>query len=266
MKISVITICYNEEKNIATTIESVLSQTVCDFEYLICDGKSSDATVEIAESYIEKFKQKNVDFKIFSEKDGGIYFGMNNGIDRAQGDYVLFLNAGDKFYSSDVLAEIIAKVNGRLPDVIYGDCMLIDRCVASICKTDHTQLKEHMSIGHPSTLVRADVIKANKFDTTYRIAADYNMMLGLYMKNMEFLHLDLIISKFYLGGISSVQVVKTKKEVCSIQESHGIQVDVEAVLAKAKKTEFKNKLRSKAPKVIWKIWNKNIKKRMWIEE
>lgn len=266
MKISVITVCYNEEKNIASTIESVLSQTSSDYEYLICDGKSSDRTVEIAQSYKNKFENKNVDYKVFSEKDKGIYFGMNNGIQHATGDYLIFINSGDKLHDGNVLSDIIQKVGDQKPAVIYGNCLYIDRGLGAILRGDHTQLKNCMSISHPATLVRSDFIKSIQFDTTYKIAADYNMMLSLYMQNQEFLYIDVLVSKFYLDGISSVRIVDSIKEAARVRESHNIQVDLKSELENVNKFERINRIKKSVPLFLWKIWNKNIKKRMWIED
>lgn len=266
MKISVITVCYNEENNIAATIESVLCQTSNDFEYIVCDGKSADRTVEIAQSYAEKFKNRNIDYKVYSQKDSGIYFGMNNGIDYSNGDYVIFINAGDKFNDGNVLSEIQNRVGNNTPAVIYGDCLYIDRGLGMIICGQHNRLESYMSISHPATLVRSDLIKLNKFDTSYRIAADYNMMLTLYKQNHDFLHIDYIISKFYLDGISSVRMVESIKEAARVRETRGVKVDLSTELAAVKKEERKNRIKRAMPMFLWKLWNKNIKKRMWIEE
>ena len=75
---SIITVCFNEEKTIGSTIESVLSQSYPFFEYIICDGGSSDRTYEIAQTYQDAFAKKNIRYTVTSQKDGGIYFGMNN--------------------------------------------------------------------------------------------------------------------------------------------------------------------------------------------
>ena len=106
MKISVVTVAFNEEKNIGKTIESVLNQTSNAIEYIICDGKSTDRTVERANSYKERFAKKGIEYIVNSEKDSGIYDGMNKGIDIATGDYIFFLNAGDWFYSDKIIEEI----------------------------------------------------------------------------------------------------------------------------------------------------------------
>lgn len=264
MKISIITVCYNEEKNIAKTIESVLNQTSNSFEYIICDGNSKDRTVEIAESYTEKFKNKGIEYRLYSEKDGGIYFGMNNGIDRASGDYIIFTNAGDKLYDEEVISKIIEKVGDNTPAVIYGNCLFVDRCVGVIYNADHTKLSEYMSIAHPATLVRTDIIKQNKFDTSFKIAADYNMMLDLYNKNYEFFKLQTVISQFQTDGISSTNFEASIKEAGRAKLTHGYAYDEEKEISAA--AEGANRKRRKLPKFVRKFWNKNIKKRLWIED
>ncbi len=266
MKITVITVCFNEEKNIKRTVESVLSQTSSDFEYIICDGGSGDKTVEIARSYEDAFAKKGVKFTVNSERDKGIYDGMNKGIELASGDYVYFLNAGDWFYSDTVLAEIIEKMGDKAPEVVYGDCLYVDRCVASVFSTDHTHLKEYMSIAHPATLVRADVIRDNKFDISYKIAADYNMMLTLYLKGCEFLKIDVTVSKFSLDGVSSLKVERSVNEACDVRESHGIATDRENELKFARKRERKLKIKRKIPGFLRRFWHRHIKKSLWIEE
>ncbi len=266
MKISIVTVCYNEEKNIAKTIESVLNQTTNSFEYIICDGKSTDKSVEIAKSYENKFKEKGVEYRVYSEKDGGIYGGMNNGIDRSNGDYVIFINGGDKLNNDDALKNIIDAVGEKRPEVIYGNSLYVDMCVYTVFKTDHTKLEGGMSLAHPATLVRSDVIKNHKFDTSFRIAADYNMMLSLYHENCTFLKIDTVISNFYADGVSSINRCASISESCRVRRLHGVECDEEQEILAAKKLEKKLKIKSYVPKFIRKFWSKTIKKRAWMEE
>ena len=107
MKITIVTVCFNEELNISRTIESALNQTSSDFEYIICDGGSKDKTVEIARSYIGAFEKKGVKYIINSEKDKGIYDGLNKGIDLASEQYIYFLNAGDWFCSDNIVEKVL---------------------------------------------------------------------------------------------------------------------------------------------------------------
>lgn len=106
-KVSVITVVYNDAKHIAQTIESVLSQTYPNIEYIIIDGNSSDGTKEIIQNYIDKkpsyFNHSISNF--ISEKDEGIYDAMNKGVDLATGEWCNFMNSGDRFYQNTTIQE-----------------------------------------------------------------------------------------------------------------------------------------------------------------
>ncbi|AEE17639.1 glycosyltransferase family 2 protein [Treponema brennaborense] len=125
MKISIITVCYNSEKTIAKTIESVLCQKDVQLEYLIIDGASEDSTVEIAESYRQKFTDKEIDYVIKSEKDDGIYDAMNKGIRASAGDVIGILNSDDRYASDDVLFAVAKTFWKSQTETLYGNLMYI---------------------------------------------------------------------------------------------------------------------------------------------
>jgi len=100
--ISVITICYNPGDDLLPTIQSVINQKDCNLEYIIIDGKSSDGSVEL----IRQIAEKDDRIKWISQKDEGIYDAMNKGIDLATGNWLNFMNAGDKFANNEVLSQI----------------------------------------------------------------------------------------------------------------------------------------------------------------
>ena len=136
IKISVITITYNAEHVINRTMESVLSQTYPHVEHLIIDGASGDKTLSMAYAYKMKSDGLNNGHEVLltSEPDEGIYDAMNKGLKQATGDYVVFLNAGDRFHDSDVLkhiADIASKV--QRPAVIYGHTDIVDDNGSFIC-------------------------------------------------------------------------------------------------------------------------------------
>ncbi len=224
MRITVITVCFNEEKNIARTLESVLNQTTSDFEYIICDGKSSDRTMEIVESYREKFAEKGIDFKVYSEKDGGVYFGMNNAIDRATGDYIIFINGGDDFASDEVICEVSKFIENAdiKPDVVYGDYNYIDNGTSCVMVGNHELLTEGMSIGHPCSFCSLDSMKKYKFNTDYKICADYNFMLDVYSNGGVFMHIPMVTSNFYTGGISTKNPKLSLREDQKTHAAHNI--------------------------------------------
>ena len=124
MKFSIITVCFNSEKTIQNTLESVWSQNFLDMEHIIIDGNSSDGTMEIVQSYSKKC---NYPVIIKSECDQGIYDAMNKGLIISSGNYVSFLNSDDIYASTDVLKKISqcdGMVEGK--DILYGDVILYD--------------------------------------------------------------------------------------------------------------------------------------------
>ena len=119
-KLSIITITYQAEKYLERTIQSVLNQGHQDaIEYIVIDGASKDATLAIIEKYTNQIDQ------FVSEPDKGIYDAMNKGLQRASGDYVIFMNAGDRFADEKTVGQLISAMESN-PDVIVGDAMFVD--------------------------------------------------------------------------------------------------------------------------------------------
>ena len=265
--ITVVSVCYNEEKNIARTVESVLSQTTIDYEYLICDGLSGDRTVEIAESYRDAFAERGISYRIYSEKDSGVYDAMNKGIMLATGQYIYFLNAGDWFCSEDVLVFFADAVRHDCsPAVYYADYYYTENHRASRIKCDDFLLKERMTIGHPSMIARTDLMCQLQFDVRYRIAADYNFVLGLKMQDLVFKHLDFAAAYFLSGGISSVATEgKINDELRQIHENYGLPHKDVIINRLSHKQRFVNKVTRFIPKKVWRFWTKRIKHAMWVE-
>ena len=116
MKLSIITINYNNKEGLLKTILSVVNQNHHDYEYIIIDGGSNDGSVDIYKDYADKN-----DYWV-SEKDKGIYNAMNKGIDVAKGEYCIFMNSGDTFYDSNTLQLCIPCLDGT--DVLAGGCKL----------------------------------------------------------------------------------------------------------------------------------------------
>jgi glycosyltransferase involved in cell wall biosynthesis len=262
MKISIVTVAFDEEKNIRRTIESVLNQTSCDFEYIICDGKSADKTVEIAKEYENAFQEKGISYIVNSEKDKGIYDGMNKGIDLATGDYVFFLNAGDWFYSDDVIGNVVSgAILHKVPDVVYGNAAGVERGVINFINGDDTRLKENMSICHQALFASAAVMKEKKFDLKYRIAADYNFALNLKMEGLSFVKLDITVAYFSSDGVSTTNIDGCFNEQADIRESYGIPVDRKILKRSITKNKRAQKIKSLIPHKIWILWSSKIKKK-----
>ena len=120
MKLSVITINYNNRDGLQRTLESVFNQTCQDFEFIVIDGGSNDGSRDVIANY-----NSNIDFWV-SEKDAGIYNAMNKGIKKANGDFVIFMNSGDTFCNENVLKNCSSEINTDF-DLFYGDAYFITK-------------------------------------------------------------------------------------------------------------------------------------------
>ena len=120
-KFTIITVCYNAEKYIKETIESVLKQNFQDYEYIIKDGKSKDSTLTIIHSMVEE----NDRFHVVSDTDQGIYDAMNQAVSLAKGEYVIFLNAGDCLTDNCMLKNVNEFIQKKPVDVAYGNILQI---------------------------------------------------------------------------------------------------------------------------------------------
>lgn len=171
---SIITICYNASSTIERTIQSVDSQSFTDYEHLIVDGASSDGTCDIIRSH------PNDNRRISSERDNGLYDAMNKGISQSKGEYLIFLNAGDKFHSTDTLA-VIAKAieDANHPGIVYGQTNIVDD-EGNYLGPRHLQAPERLSIKsfaegmlvcHQAFVAMRRI--AGYYDLKYRYSADY---------------------------------------------------------------------------------------------
>ncbi|WP_148630520.1 glycosyltransferase family 2 protein [Bacillus sp. E214] len=216
--ISIITVCYNSECTIKKTIESVLSQTFSNYEYLIVDGKSNDKTVEIINSYIDKFNGK---MSYISETDNGIYDAMNKGINLCKGKLIGILNSDD-WYEEDCLEKVVERYESNASngmDVIYGALRLIkNEKEYEIVFKNHEFIKERM-INHPSCFIsRAIYEEFGGYNTKYKISADYEFFLRINkVDSIQYKKTYSILANFRLGGESStlngvLETARLKKE------------------------------------------------------
>lgn len=191
-KISIVTISYNSAKFIERTIQSVLSQTYSNTEYIIIDGGSTDGTKEIIEKYSSQLSYW------CSEKDKGIYDAMNKGIKKATGEWINFMNSGDCFVSENVLANVMSASIEDDICVVYCDAIYNygSHEEKFICK----RLKDityKMVFCHQSCLIRTSIQKERMFSLRYRIAGDYDFFYNLYFDKGEqvFKHLPICFAK-----------------------------------------------------------------------
>ena len=195
--ISIITVCLNSEKYLEKTIKSVINQTYDNIDYIIIDGGSTDTTLEI----IQKYKNK-IDCWI-SEDDKGIYDGMNKGIDLAKGEWVIFINAGDKFYKNNIVEKIFLGKNYDV-DFIYGDCKIVYNPKFSRIQQagEIKNLWKGMVFSHQSLFTRCEVFKKYKFNISNKIGADFEFIYNCYINKYKFYNLHFPVALSLAGGLS----------------------------------------------------------------
>ena len=190
---SVITITYNAADVLQPTLDSVLMQDFPTVEHIIVDGASTDNTVTIAEAYKEMSDSAENEHvvRIYSEPDKGLYDAMNKGLVRAKGDYVVFLNAGDRFPTADTLEKVAlaAEVGDgeELPAVVYGNTDIIDekgnflyhRRLQPPEKLTWRSFRDGMLVCHQAFYARLDIARKTPFDTHYRYSADVDWCIKI---------------------------------------------------------------------------------------
>lgn len=206
MKISIITVCYNSEKTISKTIESVLLQKDVLFEYLIIDGASKDNTVQIAESYRQKFVDKNIAYIVRSEKDEGIYDAMNKGVRLATGDVVGILNSDDRYASDDILFAVADTFWKTQAETLYGNLIYVKngRPYRYWKSGKPRTFKYGWMPPHPAFFAtKAAYEKYGLYRTDCGVNADYELMLRFLEKDhATTCWIDKVFVKMSAGGIS----------------------------------------------------------------
>jgi glycosyltransferase involved in cell wall biosynthesis len=214
--ISVITVVYNRAHEIEDTIKSTLGQQCTDCEYIIVDGGSKDGTVEIIKRYAEKINQW------VSEPDKGIYDAMNKAIRMASGNWIIFMNGGDLFYNKQVLNKVLPTLKDATDYlIVYGDAEVVAGENRHIQYQRDRHLDLTKSIIHQAMFIRADYLRDNPYDKTYRVMADYDNLLKVSAKSPErCLHVDEIICRYDKTGVSSRPLYTYFREYYALAKKH----------------------------------------------
>ena len=196
--ISIITVVYNGEKYLEETIQSVINQTYDNVEYIIIDGGSTDGTVDIIKKY-----EDMIDYWV-SEKDAGIYDAMNKGIDLVSGEWINFMNAGDKFYKISTVSKIF---NNNIYDndisIIYGDLEIDYGKFKRVELAKSTKcFYKGMPFSHQSSFINGQFHKENKYSLKYNIAGDFDFFFKAYKNKMIFKYNKGIVSRMDVEGLS----------------------------------------------------------------
>jgi glycosyltransferase involved in cell wall biosynthesis len=211
IRFSIIIPSFNASKSIEACLDSIYRQGFPSFEVWIIDGGSTDNTIAI----VEKFKARYAGLHIISEKDRGIYDAMNKGIDKASGEWLLFLGADDELYDPQVLENTAATI-GTDANVLYGNVKIVGN---TSWATDgavydgifDTQKLLNKNICHQAIFYRTDFIRTQigYYNIDYRLCADWDFNLRCWAKK-PFQYLDSIVAYFHGGG-ETTKVLEDKK-------------------------------------------------------
>jgi glycosyltransferase involved in cell wall biosynthesis len=202
MKFSIITAAYNSEKTISRAIESVVNQDYPNLEYIIIDGASTDKTIDIIKKYKEKYPEK---IKWISEPDNGVYDAINKGLDLADGRIIGILG-GDDWYLPNIFEKIVPYFpeNGDM-FVVYGLVNVFINDTHIMTEGIHHNNLSHAPLSHQSCFISKKIHeKYGKYDTRYKIGADYDFFLKISKKNdITFKNLNIPLANYNGGGLSS---------------------------------------------------------------
>jgi glycosyltransferase involved in cell wall biosynthesis len=225
MLFSIITIVYNGESLIEGTMQSVLNQTFTDYEYLIIDGRSKDNTFKIVENLQNKHP---LSIRAISERDKGLYDAMNKGLAMAKGEFVLFLNAGDRFFETTTL-EKVAKYATPDTDILFGETMLVNderqhigtRTDLTVQKLPHQltwrSLRYGMVVCHQSFFARRNLTPQYMENN---LAADIDWVILCLKKAKGQTNTQAVISEYLMGGVSKTRHQQSLKDRYAVLKTH----------------------------------------------
>ena len=225
MKLSIITVNLNNRDGLETTMASVVAQTYTDFEYLVIDGGSTDGSVEVIKAAAERITYW------VSEPDSGVYNAMNKGIARAKGEYLLFLNSGDRLMGRETLSKAALHLRGV--DLVYGNLRydLIDGFYDTNYpdKLSMSYLYKHY-IPHPATFIKQGLFRrVGEYEEQYRICGDWVFfMKSLVLYGASYLHINQIITIYDARGMSAKeenQYAIRQERIWLMEEAFSLYID-----------------------------------------
>lgn len=211
MLISIVTATYNSERTVRDTLESVLSQTITNYEYLVIDGGSVDSTLDIIREYVPKFNGR---MRYVSEPDKGIYDAMNKGFRMATGDVLMLINSDDLFARNDALELVVKTFETHLDtDGVYADLYYVSQNntdnIVRVWKTgEQKPMRRGWLPAHPTFYVKREIYeKYGYFNLSYPLAADFELMLRFIEGHrIKLTYLPQYLVKMRLGGATSKNI------------------------------------------------------------
>lgn len=204
---SIIVVCLNAGDRLAKTVESILAQKYENYEIVIKDGGSKDGSVQkIKDKYENEDMYKHI--KIYEQKDSSIYDAMNQAVRLANGDYCIFLNAGDDFYDETVLGKIADGIkNESYPDIVYGNLYhkALDTVIYSSPEINDFACYRNVPC-HQTCFYKRNMFDERGYNPEYNVRADYEHFLWCYFaKKARIVYIPEIVSSYEGGGYSETK-------------------------------------------------------------
>ena len=219
MKLSIVTINYNNAEGLRKTLASVASQSYKDIEHIIIDGGSTDGSVKAINDYVNQYLMYDVFW--VSEKDSGIYNAMNKGIRKATGDYIQILNSGDILISNDIIQRMMSIIDEKqYPELLYGNAVDVyegKRISSHGPGIEYSLLQLYRATyPHESTFFRRDMFDDKHYglyDENLKIVSDWKWyLIAIGLGNIKPIYVDIDVMLFDVTGISSTNKDLDKKE------------------------------------------------------
>ena len=236
MTITYVTITYNASAVLQRTLDSVLAQDYPDIVHLIIDGASTDDTLDLVNSYIERSNASDCGHRVqvISEPDKGIYDAMNKGLRSVCGDYVCFLNAGDFLPTPETVSKIVEQVSEAdcFPAVLYGDTDIVDgegrflhhRRLSPPEHLTWKSFRQGMLVCHQAFYARTDFAIATPYDLNYRYSADVDwcirIMKAAEKENVPLQNLHMVVANYTEEGQTTLHHRESLWERYHVMESH----------------------------------------------
>lgn len=238
MKISIVTVCYNSAATIRDTLESVLSQTYNNIEYIVVDGASKDSTLDIVNEYAGRIST------IVSEPDKGIYDAMNKGVNLATGDFVGILNSDDIFASATTIEKLVEFLLANPGcDASYADLVFVERDNTDSVTRRYSskgfspwKVRFGFMVPHPTFYARKKLFEQyGVYTLGYRVSADFELMARFITRRINLQRHDAVMVKMREGGISTTGFwwkVHQNMEIVRACKENGIYTNIFMVAMK----------------------------------
>lgn len=249
--VTIITVSFNSDKYIKETINSVLNQTYKNIQYVIIDGASTDETLHIIKSFEPLFKGR---LEYISEKDSGIYFAMNKGVQLSKGEYITILNSDDFFEEDTIISKVIESIVNNKPELVYSNIKIVDQNNTSIILRNWMSKFGNYKLGwlppHPGLFVKKSFFElVGPFDERIKIVSDIDWMVRALSNSPSIYYFDEYTVKMRTGGATNKNAFSKLKQILEVKEVYKKNKFKFPLFVAALKTLRKiNQLFSKKPK------------------